>query len=235
VRRDFVLAGAWLDRFQQETSAQGIFDEEVCAAVVSGVLDRYVARFGQTAEEAALFAEIHRRADDLIGMELPSVAVHGDYAIGNILVDRDGVSGVVDWELGSLTGAPFGDVYKFPTSYGFYLDRAAPGRRAVPGHPGREAIRSQWSRFGDWPNLIGFAYAFFGRGWFPDLVHDHVLSRLDALRIPHAANGVFFPVFLAEQAMALDNPEFQRGYRSLLAAFGSERTSSWLWRSEVPA
>jgi len=234
VRRDFDLAGGWLDAFHGQTRRAAVFDQEMSAALVGGVLARYVAKFGQTTGEQALFADILRGAEDLVGMELPAVGVHGDYAIGNILVDRDRVSGVVDWEFGSVGGAPFRDLYKFPTSYGFYLDRAAPGRRIVPGHPGREAMRTRWSRFGDWPNLIGFAYTFFGRGWFPDLVREYVLAGLDELRIPHAANAVFFPVFLAEQALALEDPEFQSGYRSVLAGFGQERKSSWLWRSEVP-
>lgn len=235
VRRDFDLAGGWLEQFHRQTRRTAVFDPEMGSVLVDRVLARYVARFGQTADEEVLFADVLRAADDLFGMELPMVGVHGDYAIGNLLVDRDRVSGVVDWEFGSVGGPPFRDVYKFPTSYGFYLDRAAPGRRAVPGHPGREAMAARWSRFGDWPNLIGFAYSFFGRGWFPDLVRDYVLVGLDGLQIPHAANAVFFPVFLAEQAVALDDPEFQQGYRSLLAGFGHERRSSWLWRSEVPA
>ena len=78
------------------------------------------------------------------------------------------MSGVVDWELGAIGAPPFADIYKFPLSYGAFLDRAAPaGSGVVSGHPGRHEIGVHWSRYGDWPNLIGFAYAFFGQGWFP--------------------------------------------------------------------
>jgi len=137
---------------------------------------------------------------------------------------------VIDWELGKAEGLPFADVYKFPTSYGFYLDRAYPaGTARIPGHRGRDLARRQWSRFGDWPNLVGFGYGYFGQGWFPDLVRRHVLQHFEHLGVPAAANAVFFPLFVAEQATAIPDRAFRAGYRALLAGFSAERSSGWLW------
>ncbi len=44
-----------------------------------------------------------------------------------------------------------------------------------PGlHPGWAAARAQWGGPGVWPNRVGLMHAFYGRGWFPDLVRAHV-------------------------------------------------------------
>jgi len=119
------------------------------------------------------------------------------------------------------------DVYKFPTSYAVYMDRAYPGG-VVPGHPGRERWRERWRRFGEWPNLAGFGYAYWGEGWFPELVRGFILGHLDALGIPEEANAVFFPLFLAEQALLPGHPRTRAGHRALLHAYAEEPTATWL-------
>jgi hypothetical protein len=154
--------------------------------------------------------------------------------MGNLLLTGRRVSGVVDWELGREAGLPFTDIYKFPTSYAFYLDRSAAATGGdVPGHPNRAVIARTWSRYGDWPNLVGFGYGYFSDGWFPERVRRFVLGHLSALGVPAAVNGVFFPLYLAQQAMALDVPAFRAGYRSLLCAFAHERSSTWMWGTDV--
>jgi len=82
--------------------------------------------------------------------------------------------------------------------------------------------------------LTGFGHAYFGRGWFPEQVRRFILGQLTRLGIDPALNGIFFPAFLAEQAMAARDPISRTGYRSLLHAFAAERESTWLWREEVP-
>ena len=230
VAADFAAARGWLCGFQHATrSGETTLDRGGVARWVQPVLDRFRAEFDPNAEEAALFELVLERARELDGLRLPLVGVHGDFWMGNLLVAGGDVAGVIDWELGCRAGLPFRDLYKFPTSYGFYLDRAYPGRRRVPGHPERAGHRRRWRRYGEWPNLTGFGYTWFGRGWFPRLVREHVHAQLKAHSIPAAANAVFFPLFLAEQAMTLRDPGFRAGYRRLLAAFLAERTSTWLW------
>jgi hypothetical protein len=237
VAEDFAVAGSWLRRFHHETRRGVVaLDEEYVDRWVGSVFERYRLRIGWSAAEEALFETLRHRAADLRGCPIPVAAVHGDFAMGNLLLDGSDLTGVIDWEFGALSGHPFRDVYKFPTSYGLYLDRAQPAHRGrIRGHEGREALGERWTRSGAWANAAGFAQAYFGRGWFPDQVRRFVLERLDDLGVPRAANALFFPVFLAEQAMALDDPEFRAGYRSLLVATAEEPPRSWLWQSEVPA
>jgi hypothetical protein len=40
-------------------------------------------------------------------------------------------------------------------------------------------------------------------------------------------------LFLAEQAMTLDDPIFRAGYRAALTAFWTERESTWLWNDDT--
>jgi hypothetical protein len=149
--------------------------------------------------------------------------------MANLIIGRDGIAGVIDWELSSLSAFPIDDVYKFPMSYSGYLDRALPRRGRVPGHPGWAEARARWSAYGDWSNLAGFAYAFFGRGWYPALVRAWVEKRSAALELDPALHAIFFPVFLARQATTLANPVFRNGYRSALLGLSAERRNSWLW------
>jgi len=235
VEADFAAAGSWLSGFQEATRVDGaVLDAEGVARHVDGVVDRYRAEIGWSPSEASLFESVAGRAVELArATPLPVTGVHGDFWMGNLLVDGEEVRGVIDWERGQAAGLPFGDVYKFPTSYGFYLDRAYPGGGRVPGHPDRQDHERRWRRYGDWANLPGFGYTWFGRGWFPELVRRHVDQALERLGVPPAANAVFFPLFLADQATALDDPAFRAGYRSLLLAFLTERSSTWLWQASA--
>ena len=237
VTEDFNAAGDWLSRFQRETAAGAEpIGPDFIERFVRPVLDRYRADVGWDDDENAFFGEVEARLDSLEGTAIPLAASHGDFWMGNLMLEGGRVTGVIDWEVAGVARPPFRDVYKFPTSYAFYMDRAWPGRGgAVPGHPGREDAAGRWRRFGDWPNLLGFGHAYFGTGWFPDLVREWVGRHLVELGMPEAVNGAFFPLFLAEQATALDVPEFREGYRSLLRALAAERSQSWLWAGRSSA
>ena len=235
VRDDFTRAGSWLARFHRETTfAAPTFGDGAVELWVQAVLERYRREIGWSQEEDEVFAEVRGRALDLYGARIPLVVSHGDFSIGNVMDVDARISGLIDWERGELAGPPFRDIYKFPTSYAMYLDRAAPAPGGgVLGHPEREPVAAAWRRHGTWPNLPGIGYAWFGSGWFPELVRRHVLDALDRLEVPHAANAVFFPLFLAEEAMALPDPAFRAGYRSAVRALAGRVGSSWLGKAEV--
>jgi hypothetical protein len=236
VAADFTAAADWLARFQRETAAGAArVGPEFVRSFVDPVLARYRRDVGWDDVEDAFFADVGERLRALDGTPIPLAASHGDFWMGNLLLEGGRVTGVIDWEVAGVARTPFRDLYKFPTSYAFYMDRAWPGRGgAVPGHPGREDAGGRWRRFGDWPNLLGFGHAFFGEGWFPELVRRWVDRQLGELGLPAEVNAAFFPLFLAEQATALDVPEFRDGYRSLLHALAAERSQTWLWAAGSP-
>ncbi|MFL5737424.1 MAG: aminoglycoside phosphotransferase family protein [Actinomycetota bacterium] len=232
VAEDFHAASAWLRRLEEDTrSGATRLDAMSLEAWTRPVFDRYRQEIGWGDPEERLLAMILERGSDLFGTALPITAVHGDYWMGNLLLSGGAITGVVDWELGRTAGLPFADIYKFPTSYAFYLDRSGRSLRGeVPGHPERAAFEQRWRRYGTWPNLAGFAYGYFGRGWFPEQVRRFVLGHLAWLGLPAQLNGIFFPLFLAQQATSLDVPSFREGYRSVVRALVEERDSTWLWQ-----
>jgi hypothetical protein len=232
VARDFAAAGRWLTRFQQETVHGHVtLDSGSTERFVVDVIDRYREQIGWSAEEERLFRGVVQRAADLRGTTIPLVGVHGDFWMGNLLVGHGQVRSVVDWEQAQVTGLPFRDIFKFATSYGLYLDRAYPGGDGtVPGHPGWKSARDTWRAYGDWANLTGFGYSYFGRGWFPQLVQRHIAKHFASLGIPPQISSVFFPLFLAEQAMTLDDPAFRDGYRAALTGLGNELEGTWLFK-----
>lgn len=230
VAADFALAATWLRAFQRDTATgPQPFDRERLDRWVGQVIRDYRAEVGWSATEEKLFTEVLTRAETLLGLPLPTAAVHGDYWMGNLLIDRAGeLRGVIDWERGRRDGPCLLDLYKFPTSYGLYLDRSYPGGE-VPGHPDRRRWQTRWAHLGDWPHLAGFGYAYYGDGWFPEQVRGFISGHLDALGVPAAANAVFFPLFLAEQALLPGHPKTRAANRAMLHALGEDPTATWLW------
>jgi hypothetical protein len=228
VARDFGLAAGWLRDFQHQTAGgSGVFDEGLLEGWVGGVINSYRDEVGWDGVEERLFAQVLTSAKELLGVRLPVVAVHGDFWMGNLLVDSSGLCGVIDWERGRATGPATLDVYKFPTSYGLYLDRGYPGG-VVPGHPGLQRWRERLGRLGGWQDLAGVGYGFFGEGWFPEMVRGFVLEHLGVLGVPPEVNRVCFPLFVAEQALLPGHPRTRAAYRALLHALAEEATATWL-------
>ena len=230
VAADLAAAGSWLGRFQRETRSgtivlgPGAFEDWI-----RPTFDRYRTEAGWGSWEADLLDHLSDLCGLLAGTRVPVVAVHGDYALGNILLDQGRVSGVVDWELGRGAGLPFSDLFKFAASYGSYLDRACPpARGSVPGHPGWSRARDRWGATPGWANGTGILYTFFGSGWFPELVHSFLRVHLRRLQVPPAAVELFFPVFLAEQVLAVEQPAYRNGYRGLLRLVWEESAAGKL-------
>lgn len=231
VAQDFALAGAWLAGFQAETNSGTItLGRDAFEEWIRPTLHRYRAEVGYSSWEADLLpGHLSDLCALLSGTRVPVVGVHGDYAPGNILLDRGRVSGVVDWELGRGAGLPFSDLFKFAASYGSYLDRARPpSRGALAGHPGWSQARDRWGATPGWTNRTGILYAFFGSGWFPELVRRSLDGQLRRLQVPLPAARLFLLVFLAEQALALEQPAYRNGYRALLRLLCEESASGRL-------
>jgi Phosphotransferase enzyme family len=230
VAADLAVAGSWLARFQEETRSETItLGPETFDEWIRPTFDRYRAEVGWSGWESGLLDHLSDLCAQLSGTRVPVVAVHGDYAPGNILLDSERVSGVVDWELGRGAGLPFSDLFKFAASYGSYLDRACPPARGVlAGHPGWSQARDRWGSTPGWTNGTGILYAFFGSGWFPELVRSYLSEHLRRLGVPPAATQLFLPVFLAEQVLALQQPAYRNGYRALLRLLWEEGASGRL-------
>lgn len=235
VAQDFALASTWLARFQAETrSGTVMLGRDAFQEWIGPTLRRYRAEVGWGSWESDLAQHLSDLCALLGGTRVPVVAVHGDYAPGNILVDRARVSGVVDWELGRSAGLPFSDLFKFAASYGSYLDRAAPPiRGGLAGHPGWSQARDKWGSAPGWANRTGILYAFFGSGWFPELVRSYLDRHLRRLQVPPAAARLFLLVFVAEQVLALEQPAYRNGYRDLLRVLWDESASGRLRSMEV--
>jgi aminoglycoside phosphotransferase len=221
VAGDLRAASEWLAAFQQDTAAGTVGLQEAVRTYCLPALDRYREEFGHDPVERRIRARTQWLASRMARVAVPLCAVHGDYALGNVLV-QDGpggprVSGVVDWELGQPCGPAFTDLFKFAASYGSFLDRAAAARGSgLRGHPGWGRTRASLGQPNPWPNLVGFLYAFQGTGWFPDLVRGYLHAGYRRMGVPAQVQEVFLPAFVAQQATTLSDPGYRRGYRDLL-------------------
>jgi hypothetical protein len=252
VTGDFAAATDWLGEFHRHTAQTPISLEEWRATEFADLMKLYRAKVGYNGREEPLFALIDDRMDALKEAKVPQTGLHGDFWMGNLMLgggkrgQQTTITGVIDWELGGPTGTPIHDIYKFPTSYGFYLDRTVPWAKGkVKGHPGREDTSGRWRSYSSWPNMLGFGHSYFGsadmvhrgsadmvhrgQGWFPDLVRSFIRERESALGIDPALTPILFCCFLVDQAQRSTVPEFRDGYRAALAAFAEERDRTWLW------
>ncbi|MDX6253799.1 MAG: hypothetical protein QOJ11_133 [Frankiales bacterium] len=220
VGRDFATAGGWLSAFQSATATASVtLGDELFRDHIKPVLAGYRLHVGWSDWEAEAFADLETDARALPPTPMSLGVVHGDYAIGNILVDRGTLAGVIDWELSRPTGVPMTDVLKFAASYSSFLDRAAPPHgQGMHGHPGWRPARQRWESPSGWANLTGFMYGFHGEGWYPDLVRAFVSGHAGRLGLPPAAIPVLLRTFVAEQATVLANRAYARGYQQLLHA-----------------
>jgi hypothetical protein len=59
-------------------------------------------------------------------------------------------------------------------------------------------------------------------------VRSFLNDHLRRLQVPPAATQLFLPVFLAEQALALQQPAYRNGYRALLRLLWEENAAGRL-------
>ena len=101
-----------------EIHAADVSDPALAAFARPGsYLERQVRRFSQLWEinatrEIADVVEVGTRLADELPQPLPDTVVHGDYRLGNLMVERerpDRVQAVLDWEMGAI-GDPRADL-----------------------------------------------------------------------------------------------------------------------------
>ncbi len=193
VRADFMMADRWLSQFQATSTGE---PEAIDLRI--DMVDALANRFAREPGLSRSLDRLQSIRTRLGRSRTPRTAVHGDYWFGNILVDRNQVSGVIDWEAGSACGEPVLDLVRFALSYALYMDRhARPGGR-VAGHPGLHADR--WG--------AGIEYGLEGRGWFPDLFRNFIQGGLKRLGADPASWRDAVLAGLAEVAVSADHPEF---------------------------
>ena len=203
---DFDRAGEWLDELHEQTRGP---DTEVDVTALGEYL-REIA-------DDALLAELFGQAvAELAGVRVGTTAVHGDFWMGNLLMRRGHVSGVVDLELSSSTGLPMYDVVKLPLSYALYLDTVG-------------AVRS---RPGSWSHLAGFEEVFLGNGHLAAAAERFVRGRMVRLGVAPTLLRGFLPLALAQQGLLQrDDPVAADGYTQCLLSLARHRSCSWAWRS----
>ena len=204
VVRDLDLALGWLGSLWTET-ADGSRPCVWGGQVAEDLAHRWD---GSDLLDPAL-ERLHAAHQQLAAHQSPRTTVHGDFWVGNVLV-RDGVvSGVVDWEAGSVRGWPLRDAARLLLSYSLYLDRHTRPGRPVPGHRGlrRETDGS----------LGGITHALLGHGWYPDLVRNRLADCLRRLGMPaHLWYSVAL-VGLGEVAVGANHEDFGEAHLRHLA------------------
>jgi aminoglycoside phosphotransferase len=208
VQRDFAAIDAWVTEFQRVTTGQPA-PMDIGAHVASRLRRRFADVQGLE-DDIATLDEIRTR---LRQDTTPRTAVQGDLWLGNVLLDGERVSGVVDWEAAASVGEPVRDVVRFALMYALFLDRRTRVGRRVAGH---RAITS-----GDWG--AGVAYGLDGSGWFPELVRGFIRNALARLGASPSVWRDAALAGVAEIAADADDDEFARRHLELFRRLASEQ------------
>jgi aminoglycoside phosphotransferase (APT) family kinase protein len=208
VAGDFDTIGRWLGDFQAVT-ASDLAPIDLDAGVSSRLRIRFAAD-EQLDEDLVSLEELYARLRE---HGVPRTAVHGDLWFGNILVDRGGITGVVDWEGGAVSGDPVRDLVRFALVYSLYLDRRTKQGRSVAGHPGLRAER--WG--------AGIEYVLAGEGWYPELVRRFLCGGLVRLGASPSVWRDALVAGVAEVAALTDDDEFARRHLELFRRLARHR------------
>jgi hypothetical protein len=210
VRADFTAVREWLAELQTRT-----LGPRAPLEMDDGVSLRLEQRFPDDPHIRGDLDALAQVTSRLRSNATPRTALHGDLWFGNVLCARGRVSGVVDWEAGSMSGEPVRDLVRFALTYALYLDRRTrPGRR-VHGHRGLRAGR--WG--------AGVEYALDGEGWFPDVFRGFLqngLGRLGASRESWRDAAI---AGLAEIAAFTDDDAFARHHIDLFRRLADDGRS----------
>ena len=115
--------------------------------------ERQVRRFSQLWEvnqtrELPAVVDVGRWLGENVPEPLPPTVVHGDYRLGNMIVSRDRIVAVLDWEMGAI-GDPRADVGYLVATYSEPGGTSNPlGTSPVtvtPGFPSRAALVERYS------------------------------------------------------------------------------------------
>ena len=211
VETDFNMAGAWLTKFQSATAG-----DVKPVDMDGGVIEILRSRFADHSSMGAVIERLRATYARLGGSMSPWTAVHGDFWFGNMLTVGDEVSGVIDWEAGSLIGEPIRDVVRFALTYALYLDRHSPVGGRVAGHRG---LRS-----GVWGS--GIEFAIDGEGWFPNLFRGYIKENLARLGADPGGWRDAALAGIVEIAATADHEAFARLHWELFERLSDERRPS---------
>jgi Phosphotransferase enzyme family len=201
VSEDLKMVGRWLAAFQSGTAGP-VGSIDICENLAEQLRHRFPDEEGLDVVLDALAS-----IDGRLRLETaPRTAVHGDLWFGNVLVREGEVSGVVDWESGTIAGDPLRDLVRFALVYATYLDRHARAGAAVAGHSTLRA--DSWG--------AGVGYALDGSGWFPDLFRSFLVDGLERLGVDPRRWRDAALAGLAEIAATADELDFARHHLELL-------------------
>jgi hypothetical protein len=97
---DLRLAADWLTRFHERTMDRRVrWDAGEIERWIEQPLTRYQAGFGTAPDEIRLFQAVRRRAESLVGRQLPIVWQHNDFGPWHLYRSAGRLS-VIDWEFG---------------------------------------------------------------------------------------------------------------------------------------
>ncbi|MGZ4776788.1 MAG: phosphotransferase family protein [Oryzihumus sp.] len=200
---DLAAAERWLDGLQAASAGPARPMD-----LAPGTIERLAGwRISEPAAETVIdrLAGVQRR---LRHHWAPTTWVHGDFWPGNLLVEGDEITGVVDWERSEQVGGPLRDRIRFVLGYAYYLDRHTPAGRRVRGHRGLVAGEPG----------AGVRYALTGAGWFPDAVRAFLARALAGCSLPAECARDAVLAEVAAVAAEASDPGFVRAYLTLFLA-----------------
>ncbi len=227
VKRQLDLMFSWLSQLQAESGRWVPVENALIDAELVPLAETAAAALGGDPRVGAFLDQAIDRARRLVGTPVRMVVVHGDYWAGNVLVDAERITGVVDWERATVGDLPIWDPVKAVMDAAYHLDRY----RSVPRR-GVDAL-PRWGELGAWQGTadphfaVGFRAAVAEPGWLSDLAKDALARTFVAAGIPLGWLPVALPFHLVREFVHADaSPRSVAGWGSVLRALAAT-PSTW--------
>jgi hypothetical protein len=88
------------------------------AAAINGLLDDFLNIYTPPSTTVTALTAVAGR---LAEVDIPTVFMHGDFGVWNLLIDENDKVGVLDWENGDPQGAPLWDLFIYARTLGVFL------------------------------------------------------------------------------------------------------------------
>lgn len=147
-----------------------------------GFLERQLRRWGQQWERSETrplpeLDDLRRRLERALPVSPPATIVHGDYRLGNLVLDdHDRISAIFDWEMATI-GDPLTDLGWLLTHWGAVDD--GPDRTGSPGFFSHAELVAEYARLtGRDVSRIDFyrAFAYFKGAVIVEGIHARFLK-----------------------------------------------------------
>ena len=207
LRRQLELMFTWSRRLQRSSGRWAVLDDELIRTRLEPLAAAAVTALDGDRAVRELLDRTLDHARELHGTPIRLGVAHGDLWAGNVLVEDEAITGVVDWERAAGDELPIWDPVKAVLDTAYHLDRYRSLPRRGPGAVPRWGRLGPWKGIADPTRATGFRAALVEPSWLSELAADALIDAFVGAEIPVGWLPVAIPFHLVREFVHPDASE----------------------------